>query len=112
MCDLLIKLLSRNVPATVMKDTPAAQPIMRYIEPFIIKGAHNTVYPCTLPTWLPANIVDQMNDYFGNLLKQELRDLQRRSEVRRSRLRSTGSRGASVDSFDIALGENALILCV
>jgi len=95
-----------------MKDTPAAQSITRYIELFIIKGTHNTVYPCTLPTWLPANIINKMNDYFGNLLKQELRDLQCHSEVRHSRLHSTGSWGALMDSFDITLRENTLILHV
>jgi len=40
-----------------------------------MRGAHATVYPCTLPSWLPSEIVDQMVQIFWEKLKKRLIDL-------------------------------------
>jgi hypothetical protein len=68
--------------------------------PFLVRGSHNTVTACSLPTWLPADIVDAMNKYFGSLLRQELVKLMGSSELFRSRTQSTGSQRLSVDSSE------------
>ncbi|KJA17468.1 hypothetical protein HYPSUDRAFT_57717 [Hypholoma sublateritium FD-334 SS-4] len=41
----------------------------------IARDSHNSVTACTLPTWLPGNIVDSMNQHFGGLLRQKLVDM-------------------------------------
>jgi hypothetical protein len=68
--------------------------------PFIVRGYHNTVSACTLPTWLPGHIVDSMNDFFGAQLRKELIELMHRSdsELLRNRAHSTGSQRLSLDS--------------
>jgi len=38
--------------------------------PFVIRGSHNTVTACTLPTWLPKQIMDSMNDTSGGQLRR------------------------------------------
>ena len=48
--------------------------------PFVIRGSHSTVTACTLPTWLPAHVVDSMNNIFGDRLRWELLNLIESSE--------------------------------
>lgn len=67
-------------------------------KPFVIRGFHNTVSACTLPTWLPKEIVDSMNHAFGGKLREELVKLIHRPELLHSRTHSTGSERLSLDS--------------
>jgi hypothetical protein len=64
--------------------------------PFLIRGSHRIVTACTLPVWLPAEIVESMNAYFGNQLRKELVNLYRRFESRRDRMPSMGLRRGSM----------------
>ncbi|KAF8964834.1 hypothetical protein BDZ97DRAFT_1757742 [Flammula alnicola] len=50
-------------------------------QPFTVRGSHNTITACTLPTWISGHIVDSMNKSFGGQLRQELVDLIDRSEL-------------------------------
>lgn len=68
--------------------------------PFIVRGSHGTVTACTLPTWLPASIVDSMNEYFGALLRREIVDLMGNTKLSRERAQSTGSDRLSSDSVE------------
>ena len=80
------------------KDTP----------PFVVSGSHNTVTACTLPTWLPGDIVDSMNEFFGAQLRRELVEVMTRSELMRGRAQSTGSQRLSLDSVDGRVEDNRL----
>jgi hypothetical protein len=60
-------------------------------EPFIVRGAHATVYPCTLPLWLPSEIVDQMVQVFWEKLRKRLVDLCGNTGGLRARAQSSGS---------------------
>lgn len=77
-------------------------------QPFVIKGSHSTITACSLPTWVPENIVKQMNRYFGGRLMRELAALRGRPDLLRNRTQSTGSRGASISSFDLSPGDSAV----
>ena len=66
-------------------------------DPFIVRGAHGTVSACTLPPWIPEQVVDLMNMHFGDLLRKELGKLMAQT-VHRNRTRSTGSERLSLDS--------------
>ena len=77
---------------------------------FILRGSHNTVTPCTLPTWLPERLVDLMNDFFGAQLRQELIDLMGRSELLRNRAHSTGSQRLSFESEGGGVEDNGLTI--
>src|ERR1700722_9317007 len=61
---------------------------------FNTPGSHKTVYPCTLPPWLPAPIIVQIVLAFWEQLRKVLLDVLRNS-VRRERRKSTGSHGAT-----------------
>ena len=50
-------------------------------DPFIIKGSHTCISACTLPTWLPTDIVDSMNQEFRSVLREELITLMKRSRL-------------------------------
>lgn len=67
---------------------------------FVVQGSHKTVSPCTLPVWLPENIVDSMNIDFGQQLRHELIKRMESAETWRKRTDSTGSGGrGSLDSY-------------
>jgi hypothetical protein len=68
--------------------------------PFVVRGSHGTVTPCTLPTWLPESIVDSMNKHFGGLLRREIIDLMGNDNIWRERAPSTGSERISSDSVE------------
>ena len=53
---------------------------------------------CTLPPWLPADIVDSMNQFFGEELRKALVKLMNESPLRR-RSASTGSQRISFESI-------------
>ena len=65
-------------------------------QPFLVKGTHSTVTACTLPPWLPSDVVDRMNQIFGGQLREELIKIFK-SPLTRSRSLSTGSRRISSD---------------
>ena len=64
--------------------------------PFLVKGSHSTVTACTLPPWLPSDVVDDMNQIFGGHLGRELVKIYE-SPSTRSRSLSTGSQRLSSD---------------
>lgn len=68
--------------------------------PFTTRGSHNSVSACTLPTWLPGDIVDRMNMFFGGQLRRELIELITNPNLSRKRAQSTGSQRLSSDSAD------------
>ena len=64
--------------------------------PFIVKGSHSTVTGCTIPPWLPSEVVDRMNEIFGGQLRRELIKIYG-SSLTQTRSASTGSRRLSSD---------------
>ena len=71
------------------------------MDPFIIKGSHTCISACTLPTWLPADIVDSMNQEFGSMLREELVTLMERSQLELLKhVDSNGSGESSLGSSD------------
>jgi hypothetical protein len=40
-----------------------------------IAGSHNTVYACTLPPWLPLDVMTSMVTRFGDILRAVLRNV-------------------------------------
>lgn len=65
---------------------------------FVVRGNHGTVSGCTLPLWTPSDIVDSMNERFGQILRQDLVTL--RNGPLRNRCKSTGSETLSLDSSE------------
>ncbi|KAF8905270.1 hypothetical protein CPB84DRAFT_1845067 [Gymnopilus junonius] len=64
---------------------------------FETRDSHNTVTSCALPDWLPDNIIDLMNTFFGGWLRKEIiMHMKRGSMVQHSK--SSGSSGGS--SYD------------
>jgi len=76
--------------------------------PFVVRGSHSTVTACTLPTWLPAHVVDSMNNIFGDRLRRELLNLIESSELLRKRAQSTGSQRLSSDSTEQPGNDNPI----
>ena len=65
-------------------------------QPFLVKGSHSMVTACTLPPWLPSDIVDKMNQIFGGQLNLELIKLCK-SPLMQNHSSSTGSWRISSD---------------
>jgi hypothetical protein len=65
---------------------------------FYTTGRHSTITGCTLPEWLPADIVNAMVVEFGRRLRRELVKLQQRTKVLRRRTSSSDTRRISVDT--------------
>jgi hypothetical protein len=76
---------------------------------YTVRGNHNTITACTLPAWLPENIVDSMNSFVGKLLRRELILLKARTDLSRRRAESSGSRRLSSDSADQANDNDVVI---
>ena len=70
---------------------------------FIITGRHSTITPCTLPEWLPADIIKKMTVEFGGRLRRELVKLQKGTEDLRQRTFSTDTRRISQESLSSAI---------
>lgn len=66
---------------------------------FITTGEHSTITACTLPEWLPADIIKEMVVEFGSRLRRELVELHQRTEVLQRRACSTDTRRISLDSM-------------
>ena len=68
-------------------------------EEFLVRGNHSTISACTLPPWIPSEIVDTMNETFGALLRSDLVALMHENNTCfRNRCNSTGSETLSLDS--------------
>jgi hypothetical protein len=77
--------------------------------PFLVKGSHTTVSACTLPPWLPSNIVDAMNQIFGSRLRKELIKICK-SPSTRFRSPSSASRRISSDiGHEGGMGTSVLV---
>jgi hypothetical protein len=53
-------------------------------KPFMVTGQHNTVASCSLPEWLPSDVIYHMILKFGDLLREELVQLMNRTEELRT----------------------------
>jgi hypothetical protein len=72
---------------------------------FSVRGSHGTISACTLPPWTPSDIVERMNDRFGEMLIQDLGTLMDKDRSRfRNRSRTTGSERLSLDSSEGSSG--------
>ena len=70
-------------------------------DPFIIKGSHTCISACTLPTWLPTDIVNSMNQEFGSVLREELITLMEQSQLEPlKRVDSNGSGESLLGSWN------------
>ena len=67
---------------------------------FIVKGNHNTITACTLPEWLPDDVIASMILEFGSRLRRELVKLKQHTEMVKTRALSTDSGWLSMDSLD------------
>jgi hypothetical protein len=45
-----------------------------------IAGSHSTIYACTLPTWLPEEVLSEMVNHFQGILRSVLRKVMQNSE--------------------------------
>lgn len=80
---------------------PVCSKLLTLLNPnAIVKGSHNTVSACSLPTWLPAGVVDSMNKYFAEQMKEALSRIMNDPDAGRVRTKSTGSHRLSQDSAD------------
>ena len=80
---------------------PVCQQLLNILttgKPFVVRGSHTKISSCTLPTWLPENIVNSMNIIFGSQLRGELSELIERKSVVRNRSLSLESQRLSIDS--------------
>jgi hypothetical protein len=68
-----------------------------------ICGTHRTVYPCSLPPWLPQDIVEKMVSIYEDELRTILHDLVQ--EHHGSRRLSGDSKPASIHSMGSGLGQ-------
>jgi hypothetical protein len=68
---------------------------------FRTTGSHSTITPCTLPEWLPVDIIEAMVVEFGGRLRAELVKLQNLGDVLRhhKRTSSNDTRRISIDSM-------------
>jgi hypothetical protein len=66
---------------------------------YVTTGEHSKITACTLPEWLPADIIEQMAVEFGRRLRKELVKLQQTNEILRRRIDSTDTRRISLDSI-------------
>ena len=71
-------------------------------KPFIFRGFHSTISTCTLPIWLPNDVIVSVAKNFGTQLKADLVKLVRRreSDVLPSRPKTAQSDTLSMDSKD------------
>ena len=68
---------------------------------FIFRGSHNTISKCTLPTWLPIDVIDSVAKTFGAQLREDLvRLVGRRDIPTLCRPKSSQSETLSLDSND------------
>ena len=70
------------------------------IDAFVVRGAHHTVWTCSLPPWLDEEVVDEMIHYFGNILRNELISLKHQTSATLNRHFSRGSAAPSSDGED------------
>jgi hypothetical protein len=69
-------------------------------DPFLVQGSHKTVYPCTLPRWLPKDVVQTLVDEYGIQLKGILRKYSEDTTGNRLRKHSSESELMSPHSSD------------
>ena len=66
---------------------------------FIVTEEHSTISPCTLPEWLPRDIIEKMVTEFGTNLRRELVKLEKSTKVLRCRFSSTDTRRMSLETI-------------
>ncbi|KAF8630587.1 hypothetical protein AX17_005399 [Amanita inopinata Kibby_2008] len=75
-------------------------PVSKPFQPFVTRGTHSTISACSLPTWLPEEIVHDMNMTFGSQLRQQLIQFMSDSKSMRNRAQSATSTRLSLDSLE------------
>lgn len=88
---------------------PACTLLLEYLfldnpQPMHTCGSHHTIYPCSLPPWLPIEIIEKMVTTFGDILKRMLRKLAIPEGDQR---RSGDSNAASIYSADSHVEDGA-----
>jgi hypothetical protein len=61
-------------------------------------GSHRTIYPCSLPPWMPVDVVQKMVDIFGAMLREILQELTEPGKGRTSGDSAGFSPGTSLES--------------
>ena len=67
--------------------------------PFIFTNTHNTIKSCSLPATLSLQVIEAVIAQFGGLLRDELGELMKRTDILRSCDESINSKDFSTDSF-------------
>lgn len=69
--------------------------------PFIFRGSHSEISACTLPTWLPIEVIEEVIKTFGAQLKLDLVNLVGRENIQlQVRPKTSQSDTLSMDSND------------
>jgi hypothetical protein len=68
---------------------------------FITRGSHDTITACALPNWTPPDVLQEMLDRYGRILRSELVQLMERTNPDNMRSRSSSSNGLSMGSIDL-----------
>ncbi|KDR67659.1 hypothetical protein GALMADRAFT_231839 [Galerina marginata CBS 339.88] len=69
-------------------------------EPFITRGSHSIITPCTLPPWTPSPVVDSMIKTFGTILRRDLIALKDRESFS-APTTTSGSDTPSIDNTEL-----------
>ena len=73
----------------------------RSSEPFVFRGSHSAISACTLPTWLPIDVIDDTAKIFGAQLREDLVKLAGRQNIQKQgRPKTSQSDTLSMDSND------------
>lgn len=86
---------------------PVCAFLIRHLDGFVIRGAHKTISPCSLPSWLPDDDMKVMINEFAERLRKALDNLLFREPRTEERL-SSSSVCLSVMSFDLDTKEAGL----
>lgn len=69
--------------------------------PFITRGSHGTITACALPNWTPPDVLQEMLDRYGQILRSELVQLMECMNPDNMRRRSASSNALSMGSIDL-----------
>ncbi|KAF8951654.1 hypothetical protein BDZ97DRAFT_1931961 [Flammula alnicola] len=102
----------RGIIGTSKRCCPVCARLLSTISPvassqsFVTRGSHRTITPCTLPDWTPPQIVEQLNNHFGQPLRKAICQLMERTHWAPLKYSpSTGSSALSVASLMMTYDE-------
>jgi hypothetical protein len=67
-----------------------------------IAGSHTTVYACTLPPWLPHDVLASMVLRFGDILRTVLRKVMQNDQDRRRQSGDSAGASPTTSSEDVS----------